>query len=111
MPQIIRAKPSTFPRVMGSWKKSALRKRTATKARLMKGYAKEISNFVITAIQKRLAMKAAAKPERTNGSRKALVKNNSLPVKSSGRAPFMDKRHFKISWPYTVKKIQPKMQR
>ena len=76
----------------------------------MNGYAKETSNLVIAASQKRLAIKAATNPERTKGSRKMEPSRKwILLIDPGGRSPFIVIRHFKINCPYTVKNMHPKI--
>ena len=51
------------------------------------GYAKLSSSFVIAAIQKNEATKAAAKPLKIYGSKRSLKRKTNLEPKSSGIAP------------------------
>lgn len=78
-------------------KKECAQKSTATNARLINGYAKETSNFVITAIRNKLTTKAPANPEIINGSRNAFAKKSNFGINSPGIKSLSDRLHFKIN--------------
>ena len=102
MPAIIRTIPTTFGAVIVSWKSKALKTKTSTNDRLINGYAKLSSNFVIAAIHERPARRAASKPVRTNGSNNNPVRKSAFFVKSTGSEPARLTRHFTINCAYEV---------
>ncbi len=109
IPKIMNIRPIILPQVKASPRKTTPTRKTKAGAKLMKGYANVILNFVIAAIQNNEATKADAKPERIKGSIKDFIRNISLSDKSSGRLPNWFNRHFRTIWPYTVKTIVPKI--
>jgi hypothetical protein len=63
-------KPTTFPIVKASPRSITPKTKTKAGDRLIKGYARVNSNFVIASIQNTEAMKADRNPEKMNGSNK-----------------------------------------
>lgn len=106
---MIKHNPTTLYKVTGSSNKNIDIMKTSTNERLVNGYAKLKSNFVIAAIQNNDAIKAEPNPDKINGSTKALRINTAFSEKESGILPYLPKRHFKTTCPYTVKKIVPKI--
>jgi hypothetical protein len=105
----MKRRPMLFSQVNDSCSRITDKIYTRTKALLIKGYAYEISNFVIAAIQKKDAMNAETNPENIHGSKSNFPKIISLSKKPDGRASIVFIRHFKIICPKTVKKIVPKI--
>ncbi|VEN73916.1 hypothetical protein EPICR_20387 [Candidatus Desulfarcum epimagneticum] len=97
MPDTISVIPIIFGKVTGSSRNKALKIKISTKERLVKGYAKLKSNFVIAAIQNSVAGKPAAKAEIIKGSRISFPKKINLSVRPEGICPYCAIRHFKIS--------------
>jgi len=74
IPAMINTVPIILAIVIGSLSSIPLNTRTSTNARLIKGYAKLISNLVIAAIQKSEATKADKNPKKMNGSNRRFNK-------------------------------------
>jgi len=70
---MINTKPITLPMVNVSPSNQTPNKKTMAGARLIKGYASVIWNFVIAIDQHTEAINADRKPEKINGSNKNLV--------------------------------------
>lgn len=108
-PAIINNSPKILYAEIGSLKRNAENKRTKTNDKLIKGYAKLNSSFVIAAIQNKDARKAAINPESIKGSQSNPIKKEILWKNSVGNVPYFIIRHFIINCPYTVKNTVQKI--
>jgi hypothetical protein len=73
---MINIKPTNLPHVKTSPNNKTPKINTSAGAKLIKGYAFVISNWVIAAIQKSEAIKALKNPEKINGS--SIASNRNL---------------------------------
>src|ERR1043166_8299418 len=108
IPAMISNIPITFGAVTVSWKSKALKMKTSTNDKLINGYAKLNSSFVIAAIQQRPAKNAASIPVRTHGSVNNPVKNRTFFANSPGKGPARFTRHFTTNCEHAVSTTEQK---